>query len=83
MIIPIFINFIVSPISPTPIIYRRQGWAFIFSLIGYSLSIAAILLGNYLNYDFYHTLVLYAAAQTLYYLWLFAWYIKLTRSSAV
>jgi O-antigen/teichoic acid export membrane protein len=83
MIIPLFINFIISPVSPTPTIYRRQGWAFVFSLVGYALSILALLIGNYLGYDFYHTLMLYGGVQTLYYLWLFGWYIKLTRSSAV
>lgn len=82
MIAPIFVNFIVSPISATPIIYRKQGWAFVFSLIGYSIGIGAIVVGNYLEYDFYHTLILYAATQTCYYVWLLLWYVKLTRHRA-
>lgn len=80
MIIPIFINFVVSPISSTPIIYRRQGWAFVFSLSGYLLGIGAILAGNYQGLDFYETITLYAILQGIYYLWLLGWYIKLTRS---
>lgn len=79
MIIPIFVSFIVSPVSATPIIYRKQGWAFLFSLIGYSISIIAILIGNYLQFDFYHTLMIFAASQTLYYIWLFVWYTQLIR----
>ena len=79
MIIPFFINFLTSPISATPIIYRKQSWAFVFSLIGYISGIGAIIIGNYLDYDFYHTLILYGITQTVYYLWLLFWYIKLTR----
>lgn len=78
MIIPIFINFIVSPVSPTPIIYRKQGIAFIWSLIGYAAGIAALLFGHYQGYDFYDSLKWYAGTQTIYYLSLFVWYWKLT-----
>jgi len=79
MIIPFFINFLTSPISATPIIYRKQSWAFVFSLIGYSTGIAAFLIGNYLKFDFFDTLIIYAGTQTVYYLWLLGWYMKLTR----
>lgn len=80
MIIPLFINFIVSPVSGTPIIYRKQGTAFILSLFGYVSGIAALLLGKYFGHGFYDSLKFYAAIQSVYYLILFFWYLKLTRS---
>lgn len=79
MIIPLFINFMVSPVSGTPIIYRRQGTAFMLSLFGYATGIGALMLGNYLGYEFYDSLKFYAVAQSVYYLVLFFWYLKLTR----
>ncbi len=79
MIIPLFINFMVSPVSGTPIIYRRQGMAFILSLFGYASGIGALMLGKYFGYNFYDSLKFYAAIQSLYYLVLFFWYFKLTR----
>jgi O-antigen/teichoic acid export membrane protein len=81
MIVPLFINFMVSPVSGTPIIYRKQGIAFILSLFGYASGIGALILGKYFGYSFYDSLKFYAAAQTLYYLVLFFWYFKLTRFS--
>ncbi|MBK9590706.1 MAG: oligosaccharide flippase family protein [Crocinitomicaceae bacterium] len=81
MIVPLFINFMVSPVSGTPIIYRKQGIAFIFSLFGYTSGIGALILGKYFGYSFYDSLKFYAAAQSLYYLVLFFWYFKLTRFS--
>jgi O-antigen/teichoic acid export membrane protein len=80
MIIPYFINFVVSPVSATPIIYRKQGLAFVFSLLSYVFGILAIVFGNYYKLDFYETIKIYAAVQTVYYLWLFIWYYSLTRS---
>ncbi|MBK6527879.1 MAG: oligosaccharide flippase family protein [Crocinitomicaceae bacterium] len=81
MIVPLFINFMVSPVSGTPIIYRKQGIAFIFSLFGYTSGIGALILGKHFEYSFYDSLKFYAAAQSLYYLVLFFWYFKLTRFS--
>lgn len=80
MIIPYFVNFVVSPVSATPIIYRKQGLAFVFSLLSYVFGILAIVIGNYYKLDFYETIKIYAAVQTVYYLWLFIWYYSLTRS---
>ncbi|MBI3135915.1 MAG: oligosaccharide flippase family protein [Bacteroidetes bacterium] len=80
MIFPFFLNFIISPISGTPIIFRKQTQAFVFSLIGYIASISAFMIGKQLGYSFKEALVLYAVAQTLYYLGLFIWYINLAKT---
>lgn len=80
MIFPIFINFLVSPVSSTPLIYRKQSLAFVFSLVAYLFSIGAIFYGHYLKLDFYSTLVIYAVIQSIYYLVLMIWYMKLTRT---
>jgi len=82
MIIPLFINFVVSPVSGTPIIYRKQRLAFALSLAGYITGISVLLLGDYYGYDFYNSLKFYAAVQSVYYLVLFFWYLKLTRSKS-
>jgi len=81
MIIPLFINFIVSPVSPTPLIYRKQGTAFMLSIAGYVSGIAAFMVGHYYGCDFYDALKLYAIVQSIYYLVLFFWYLKLTRQT--
>jgi len=81
MILPLFINFMVSPVSGTPIIYRKQGTAFVLSLFGYISGISALMLGKYYGLGFYDSLKLYAIVQSVYYLVLFFWYFKLTRFS--
>ena len=81
MIIPLFINFVVSPVSPTPIIYRRQQTAFVLSLVSYVAGLFALLVARYSGYDFYGALTFYAAVQSVYYLVLFGWYYKLMRSA--
>lgn len=81
MIVPLFINFLVSPVSGTPIIYRKQGTALILSLCAYAVGIVVLITGNYFGYDFYDSLKFYAASQTIYYLILFFWYLKLTRTA--
>lgn len=81
MIFPMFINFVVSPVSGTPLIYRKQGMAFAFSLVAYIAGIGVIMWGSIAGLEFYNTLKLYAAVQALYYIWLFIWYYSLTRSS--
>lgn len=80
MIVPFLLNFLTSPISVTPIIYRKQTQAFIFSLAGYSISIAALVVANTLHYSFKEALFLFAITQSIYYLSLFFWYFYLTKN---
>lgn len=81
MIIPIFLSFITSPISSTPIIYRKQALAFAVSLIGYVSMILCFVLGDFLKWSFYDALKLVAITQTLYYSCLIIWYIQLSKKS--
>lgn len=74
-----FMTFFTSPISGIPIIFNKQKTAFVFSVLGYTLSILSIYLCHLLNYGFGSTLIIYGLSFTLYYLSLFIWYIKLVR----
>lgn len=79
MAIPILFNFLVSPISSTTLIYRKQKRALTISLVGYALSIFAFEVGVYLGWDFAQSLMLFAFAMSMYYIYLLFWYISLTR----
>jgi|TARA_B110000908_G_C10262071_1_gene460107 O-antigen/teichoic acid export membrane protein len=81
MAIPIFFNFLVSPISTTPLIYKKQKQALAISLIGYIVSIIALGIGIYLKWDFEQSLILFAIALSMYYIYLLFWYISLTKKS--
>lgn len=82
MIIPFCVNFIVSPVSATPIIFRKQTAAFIFSLAGYATGLAALFIGSYLEFNFADTLKLFAVTQLVYYIALFVWYISLIKKKS-
>ena len=80
MAIPILFNFIVAPISSTPLIYDKQKTAFIISVVGYALSLGALMIGVYMKWTFEESLVLFAVALSLYYLFLLFWYIYLSKT---
>ena len=79
MILAFCINFIVSPVSATPIIYRKQSIAFVFSIFGYGSGVAAIMIGSYLKLNFEETLKIFALTQCIYYVSLFIWYYSLIK----
>lgn len=79
MATPILFNFLVSPISATVLIYKKQKTAFLISLIGYLLAIIALEYGVQSGWSFENSLKLFAAVMTIYYIYLLLWYSYLTK----
>ncbi|NDC93596.1 MAG: hypothetical protein EB087_07810 [Flavobacteriales bacterium] len=76
-----FLYFILSPISGLPILLGKQEKAFLFSLIGYSLTIMAMFVGISLKFSFHNTLLLYGGVFALFYLATLIWYFTLIKKS--
>ena len=76
-----FLYFILSPISGLPILLGKQKKAFLFSLIGYSLTIMAMFVGISLKFSFNNTLFLYGGVFALFYLATLIWYFTLIKKS--
>lgn len=79
MIPALFTNFIFGPISITPVIFNKQKLAFIFSLLGYGLSLGIIATSSYLGYSFTTGLWGYSICLTLHQVFLGLWYIYLAK----
>jgi O-antigen/teichoic acid export membrane protein len=77
----LFLSFIVSPISGLPIILNKQRGAFLFSVFGYSLSLLALLIALYYNFDFKNSLWFYSGAFCVYYVLVLFWYFKLIKKN--
>lgn len=75
----LFVNFLSSPLSTTPLIYKKQKQAFIISILGYVLSLGVIILFSIFGYPFITALWAYSISLTIYYLVLILWYFKLIR----
>jgi len=76
-----FLYFILSPISSLPILLDKQKKAFLFSLIGYTLTIMAIFAGISLKFTFNNTIILYGLVFALFYLATLIWYFTLIKKS--
>ena len=73
----LFLNFITSPVSQIPLIVNRQQKAFAFSLLGHSLYLVAIVIGGlYSNIKL--GFVILSCLQTVYYIILIVWLIKIS-----
>ncbi|MFZ4412855.1 MAG: lipopolysaccharide biosynthesis protein [Bacteroidales bacterium] len=75
----LFVNFIFSPISTTPFIFNKQKLAFIFSLLGYVLSLGSLIFISYLGYSFNIALWAYSICLTLHSIFVGLWYIYLAK----
>ena len=67
-------NFIVSPVSATPVIFQKQKTAYIISLAGYIVSLGSIFIATTNGYDFRSTLIGYSATVSVFYIVLLLWY---------
>ncbi len=74
MLPAVILNFLCSTVSSTPLIFERQKTAYLFSLIGYTMSLSSIVLCAYLKFDFSIMLWCYSIVLSIYYLALFIWY---------
>ena len=79
MAIPIFLNFLVSPVSTTTLIYRKQKQALVASLVAYVVGIGGLYYGVLHSWGFAEALKLYAIVMSIYYICLFCWFAFLTR----
>ena len=77
----LFLYFLVSPVSGTPILRGKQKQAFLFSLIGYGLSTLGLLSALFFNWKFSTALWMYSGAYSLYQIFLLVWYRQLIRLS--
>lgn len=75
----LFLSFIMSPISALPILMNKQKGAFLFSLFGYAISLAALLIGMYFGFTFGQSLWLYAGGFCIYYVSAWFWYMSLIK----
>lgn len=73
-------NFLVSPVSGVPIIFEKQRKAYVFAVVGYTVSLLSILFTTLAGWSFYHTLIVFSVTMGIYYLSLLRWYYQLIRS---
>jgi O-antigen/teichoic acid export membrane protein len=74
--------FLVSPVSGTPILMKRQRSAFLFSIAGYTLSLGALLAAVKLGWGFSTALWCYSGAYCCYQLGLLVWFRLLIRNES-
>jgi O-antigen/teichoic acid export membrane protein len=71
--------FFTSPLSTIPILFNQQKRAFLFSVLGYILSLSALLLAANYKFSFNSALLFYSIGFVVYYLCILLWYIYLIR----
>jgi len=79
MIIPIAIGLITSPISSTPLIYKKQTISFIINFIGMLVAASTFYAVSITTQSVYYALISLALVQSFLYLILLAWYFKLSK----
>ncbi len=75
----LFFNFITMPVSQIPLIVSKQKTAFLFSLFGHSLYLAAVFIGG-----LYHNILLgftlLSIFSSLYYIFIIWWFVKISNN---
>mgnify|MGYP000082097529 CR=1 FL=1 len=79
MIIPIALGLITSPISSTPLIYKKQATSFIINLIGMLLAIIAFYFTSIMTSNIYSALIAFSVVISILYIILLGWYFKLSK----
>ena len=77
----LFFNFLISPISQIPIIVNKQKEVFLFSLIGFGTSVAALVIGNSMFDIPEKTFMLFSAVQSVYLFSVILWTLSLARNA--
>lgn len=75
----LFFYFIISPISGLPILLNKQKSAFVFSVLGYSMSILALYLATLYGYNFGQALWFYSGAFCVYNMLILYWFYTLIK----
>ena len=78
----LFLMFLVSPVSGTPILLKRQRSAFLLSIAGYAVSMVALLSALWMGWSFSTALWFYSGGYCLYQLSLLFWYHRLIRNTS-
>jgi O-antigen/teichoic acid export membrane protein len=74
----ILFNFMVSPVSTTPLIYQRQKTSYLLGLGCYVISFGFLIYGSATGYGFKQSLLFYSLSLSVCYFLLFFWYRSLT-----
>lgn len=74
MSVPIFFNFISSPLSTIQLVFKKQFVAFVMALVAYGVLALSLLFGYYYTHSFIDSIKIYAFFQTVYYVCLLFWY---------
>lgn len=72
------LSFITSPISQIPLIVQKQKAAFLLSLVGHALYLLAIIIGG-VNHNIELGFILLSSFQTVYYIFLIVWLIRISK----
>lgn len=80
MILPIILGLVTSPISSTPLIYKKQTTSFIINLLGMLFSVLAFYFVSTMTNNIYYSLMSLATVQSLLYIILLGWYLKLSKT---
>jgi len=70
----LFLNFLVSPLSTTPLIFKKQKKAFLITLVGYTICLGSLLISSFLKISFAYALGIYTCCLAAYYIFLLFWY---------
>jgi len=73
----IFFNFICSPVSSTTLIFNKQREAYLFSTVGYIVSLGLLFSGARMGLSFEQSLWMYSLSLSALYIALYTWYRKL------
>ena len=73
----IFFNFLCSPVSSTTLIFNKQKEAYLFSTVGYIVSLGLLFVGSLMGLSFENSLWLYSLSLSALYIALYFWYRKL------
>lgn len=74
----LFFNFITMPVSQIPLIVSKQKTAFMFSLFGHTLYLAAVLIGG-LNQNILLGFTLLSVFSSMYYIFIILWFLKISK----
>lgn len=70
----LFFNFLASPLSATPLIFKKQRNAFLITLVGYTVCLGSLIVSSWISLSFEYALGIYTCLMAAYYLFLLFWY---------
>ncbi len=83
LIVPIYLNFLVQPISSLPTIYERQGTFFVITVISLIIRVLSLFLGYYFFEDFYVSLIFLSVTTSFFRLYTLFWILKIAKTECV